>query len=437
MKRLLKQLGFNDEEIILYSNEISRFQKILSLTEDHIEKCAKNLNVNFDLSFKSIRMLLKELFTCVFSDFRKIEDGEQSVIQIAIPMPNAIPGVVSQLTEKLHVSSSEYILIYLAGIIFDVYHQIGGEGPNHCKRCGLNLSRETLYHNPFYLKPNGIITCLGYCDEIHKVGELLEIEHGIPHYNLTQIHGITYENQKEYLKTALTGFLMEMTGASEEGVIESLEKMNQGNLEINLLLNKIQTLTLKSPHVYVTFNEISILNILNLIYLEDHHNKAKNILKLFVRELKEKMKGDAYIMKNPIRIGCMHLPFTNAHMDRIFREHNAAVVVSSMYASDPEPIPSASIFDRCLSPFFRYKMLTELEDKRRFIDKIIEDYSLDVFLFGQFENDRALGGNQTLIMENLDHKNKAYYLSIHNWQKMGLNHSMKLESLVEVIKERM
>lgn len=437
MKELLNQIGFNDGELVFYDDEINRFKKILRLTEHDIEKAAKNLKANFDLSFISIQKLLKELFICVFSDFRKLADGEEKVIQMAIPMPNAIPGVTNQLTQELYVSSSEYILIYLAGIIFDVYHQIGGEGANHCKRCGLNLSRETLYNNPWYLKPNGIMTCLGYCDEIHKVGELLEIEHGVTHYNLTQIHGITYEKQKEYLKNALLSFLIDMTGASKEEVTTSLKKMNGGNLQINLLLNKIQALTLKSPHVYVTFNEISLLHILNLIYLEDHYYKAKDILTLFIRELKEKIKVGAYIMKNPMRIGCMHLPFTNAYMDRIFRELNSAVVVSSMYASDPEPPASVSIFDRCLSPFFRYKMLTELDDKRRFIDKIIEDYSLDGFLFGQFENDRALGGNQTLIMENLEHKNKAYYMSVHNWQNMGIDDYMKLESLIEVIKERM
>lgn len=437
MKTLLKQVGFNEQELAFYHKEINRFKKVLKLTDCDARKASEDLKVNFDCSFKSIQELLKELFICIFTDFKMITGKEKKVIQMGIPMPNAIPGVVSHLNQDFYVSSSEYILIYLAGIIFNVYHQIGGEGANSCKRCGLNLSRETLYNNPWYLKPDGVMTCLGYCDEIHKTGELLEIEHGVTHYNLTQIHGITYENQKEYLKNALLSFLTDITGVSEEVITTSLGKMNQENLEISLLLNKIQALIVKSPNVYVTFNEISLLHIFNLIYLKDHHYKAKEILTLFIRELKEKIKMGAYIMKNPIRIGCMHLPFTNAYMDRIFRENNAAVVVSSMYASDPEPLASVSIFDRCLSPFFRNKMLTALEEKRRFIDRIIEDYSLDGFLFGQFENDRALGGNQTLIMENLEHKSEAYYMSVHNWQKIGGNDYMKLESLIEVIKERM
>ena len=70
------------------------------------------------------------------------------------------------------------------------------------------------------------------------------------------------------------------------------------------------------------------------------------------------------------------------------------------------------------------------------IDHIIDRYRLDAFLFGQFENDRALGGDQLMIMKLVRHQHRLYYMSAHNWRRVTGNDITRIESLAEVIKER-
>ena len=68
-----------------------------------------------------------------------------------------------------------------------------------CKRCGLNLSRETLYNNAAYPKPDCILSCFAYCDELYKAGEMLSLQHGVRHIHLSDIKGISYAAQEDYL----------------------------------------------------------------------------------------------------------------------------------------------------------------------------------------------------------------------------------------------
>jgi len=446
MDKVLKLIGFKEEEIQYYNQEINIFKKVLNLTEFHIEEAAINLPVNFDLSFQSIQDLFKVLFTCVLSDFKSLvaqentklkkdSHGNLRIIQMAVPMPNAIAGTVNKLSTEYHVTTSEYILIYLAGIVFDVYHQVGNMSSNPCKRCGLNLSRESLYSNPTYPKPTGIMTCLGYCDEISKTGEMLEIQYDIQHWHVSQIQGISFEEQSDYLESAVIDLVHEMTHASQKEIYSVLERMNRLNLEVSMYLDKIQHIVGHSKSIYVTFNEISLLNIFNLVYINNHHRQAIEILKLFLKELKSKMRQGDCIFDESVRLGCMHLPFTNARFDRIFRQNKASVIVVGMYGVGDCNKGTTSIH-KMLHAFFQNKSLTSVQDKSRFYDGLIERYQLNGFIFGQFENDRALGANQRLVMDTLKHKDKTFYLSVYNWQAMGNNDPIKLETLVEVVKER-
>lgn len=77
-----------------------------------------------------------------------------------------------------------------------------------------------------------------------------------------------------------------------------------------------------------------------------------------------------------------------------------------------------------------------LKERAEYIDLIIDHYSLDVFLFGQFENDRALGSDQLLIMKLMKNKDKIYYLPMKNWQPPDESAYTRIESLVEVLNER-
>ena len=240
MERILRKIDFNNIEIIKYENEIKRLTNILKLNEYSLSHANKSLEENFDLTFESVKMILKQLFLVIFEDFRMLENGHKELIQMAVPMPNAIPAVINELNSDKHITSSEYLIVYLSGIVFDAYTNICSSGINACKRCGLNLSRETLYINPEYLLPKGIMSCFSYCDELHKTGELLSIEHNITHYNLADIKGIDFEDKKECLCLGLKTLIKENTDKNDDVIEESLKKNNNRNLELNLLLNKIR-----------------------------------------------------------------------------------------------------------------------------------------------------------------------------------------------------
>ena len=81
----------------------------------------------------------------------------------------------------------------------------------------------------------------------------------------------------------------------------------------------------------MTFNEISLMHIFSLVYFDGYHAAAGRILTLFIRELRARIREGRPVLRQPVRIGCMHLPFTNPYVDRAFRENGAAVIVASMY----------------------------------------------------------------------------------------------------------
>ena len=437
MDDILKKIGFRKEEIISYEWEIQQFAKNLKLNKFSIDKSEKSLGENFDLSFISIKLLLKKLFLVVLNDLSILKKGEKETIQMAIPMPNVIPAVINELNSNKHITSSEYLIVYLSGIIFDVYSNICFSGSNNCKRCGLNISREALYENPDYLKPQGIMSCLAYCDELHKTGEMLNIQHKITHYNLSNINGIAYEDKKDYLIDSIKIFIEDQTNVSNQIIEENLKRNNNKSLEINLLLNSINTLIAKEKSVYVSFNEISLLNILNLIYFDDLFDKGKIILNMFIKELKTRIKNGEYIVENPIRLGCMHLPFTNPRVDRAFLGNSAAVIVSSMYFTDGKNALYENEYDRSAQAFLKNKESIKIEEMANFIDCLMDKYKLDGFLFGQFENDRALGNHQTIIMKLIKNKEKAYYMSTNNWQEINQSYFDKIENLTYIIHERL
>ncbi len=436
MERILRKIDFSNIEIIKYENEIKRLTNILKLNEYSLSRANESLEKNFDLTFKSITMLLKQLFLVIFEDFRILENDHKELIQMAVPMPTAIPAVINELNSDKHITCSEYLIIYLSGIVFDVYTNICSSGINSCKRCGLNLSRETLYINPEYILPKGIMSCFAYCDELHKTGELLNIEHNITHYNLMDIKGVDFEDKKECLCLGLKALIKENTDKSDDLIEESLKKNNNRNLELNLLLNKINHILAKQESIYVSFNEISLLNIINLVYFDDHYYKSKSILETFIQELKIRIREKQYIIEKPIRLGCMHLPFTNPRVDRVFLNNGAGVIASSMYYMEGPNVKCSNEYERTIGGFLNNKTLLSVKEKAAFIDSIINKYKLHGFLFGQFENDRTLGSDQLMIMKEIKNKDKAFYMSMQNWHEINENYITKIESLVYVIKKR-
>ncbi len=435
MERLLRKIDFSANELKEYEGEIKRFSDILRLDRESIANARRSLEDNFDLSLNSVRMILKELVIVVLHDLRLLSADDRGIVQMAVPMPNAIPAAINTLSSNMHITSSEYLIVYLSGILFDVYHNMCADNAGKCKRCGLNLSRETLYENTAYPKPRGILSCFAYCDELYKAGEILSLRHSVRNIHLSDIKGIPYDEQKEYLCDGLMRLMRDTTGAEEASIEGALKMQNDRCQEISLLLGTIGTLVAKERDAYVTFNEISLMHIFSLVYFDGHYAAAKRILPLFIRELRMRIKAGRPVLRQPIRIGCMHLPFTNSHMDRLFRRSGAAVVVASIYDSDVTTKRPATECERCLSAYFRGRMASPRE-KASAVDRLIEHYKLEAFLFGQFENDRALGGDQLMVMKLVREQRKLFYMPVQNWQKVTGNYITRIESLVEVIRER-
>lgn len=435
MDTLLRLVGFNDKELSFYRREIELFAQLIGADKAQCQRAADQLTVNYDLSFDSIRELLKLLLETVLQDLKDRGDSKKTVVQTAIPMPVPVAAVMNDLNPLMKISSAEYLIIYLSGILFNVFQNLCSPGEHSCGRCGLNLSRERLYRNPCYPRPDKIVSCLGYCDEIYKTAETLSLLYGVGHIHLKGLPGLVYEDQKDYLGGGLRCFLTEETGASEEQAGICLGKCNDRMLEITLLLNKANHLAASGGDAYISFNESSLLNLFYLIYLPNHFEKGKEILSSFIRELQQKKRQGKAALKAPFRIGCMHLPFTNPAIDRCFRDTGAAVVVSSFYESSGGG-QAEDEFDRCIRSFYGDRAPGDIGAKAQNIDRLIEDYSLDAFLFGQFENDRALGGDQLLIMKKLKHKEKAHFMAMNNWSIMGLQKNTRIESLTALMMER-
>jgi hypothetical protein len=434
MEQLLRKLNFSDNDLKEYVPEICRLTDILRLDNNTLAAASFSLDACFDLTFVSIRMLLKELVMVVLRDLRRLTAGSERVIQMAVPMPIAIAGAIDMLMTNTAVTSSEYLIIYLAGILFDVYHHLCEGNAGKCSRCGLNLSRETLYSSAAYPKPYGLLSCFAYCDELYKAGENLSMQYGLHHIHLSPVIGIPYAEQEAYLCGALAHLLRDTTGAEDTRITDVLKIQNDRLRELSMLLNTVDALVANTPDAYVTFNEISLMNSLCLIYFEGHYKAAKSILALFIRELRMRKKHGTPVMLQPVRIGCMHLPFTNPSIDRVFCKSGAAVLVASMYGAGI-PVEKENEYARCLSAYFGIRSATP-EEKASAIDRIIDRYQLDAFLFGQFENDRALGGDQFMVMKLLKHQDRCFYFAIDNWRRTTDSDITRIESLVEVIKER-
>lgn len=437
MNRLLRQVGFSDKELELYRNETGLFAALIGADERRFEVAAERLPENFDLSFKSIRKLLKLLLKTVLQDLAALQkkDEQPAILQAAIPMPVAVAAAMNELNPAARISSSEYLIIYLSGILFDVFQNLCSPGKHTCGRCGLNLCRERLFKNPTYPKPAGIVSCLGYCDEIYKTGERLTMENGIEHLHLKGLP-VDFDSQRAYLGKGLKSFIVEHTGATGGEAAACLGRCNNRVLEISILLNKINHLIAADRHACVTFNETSLLNLFNLIWLPAHFENGKEILGTFIRELREKQREGRQVIKNPLRIGCMHLAFTNPFVDRCFRRNGAAVIVSSFYEASADGSRASTEFERCAEAFYGDRAPGNIAGKAENIDRIIEKYDIDSFLFGQFENDRALGGDQLIIMKLLRHKEKMHYMTMNNWAVMSEQSATRIESLVEILKEK-
>ena len=438
MTELLERVGFSEGEVQRYKAGIEIFSKIVCADEIRCSAALQMLPENFDLSFESIRRLLKILLETVFQDLEDQGGGAEgpALWQGAVPFPVAAALAIDELNPHIRISSSEYLIIYLSGVLFNRFESLCSPGEHSCGRCGLNLSREKLYRNPLYPRPRGILTCLGYCDEIYKTGETLSEQYGADHVHFKGLPGLEYGEQKVYLGEGLRGFMMQQTGAPESDVETALGRCNDGMLEISLLLNRINRLAAEDRDVYATFNELSLLNLFHLICLPRHFEQGKEILNSFIRELKQKKRAGEAALKEPFRIGCLHLPFTNPFLDRCFRNSGAAVIVSSFYETGGSAVPSENEYERCLHGYYGFRAPGDLNGKAGHIDRIIEDYSLDAFLFGQFENDRALGGDQRIIIKRLKHKRKAHYMGMDNWSVMGERESTRIESLAALMMER-
>ena len=437
MERLLRQTGFDSSDLNYYNSELKQLSSILKLDDSAVSSAAEKLPFNFDLSYESIRMLLNELIKTVLDDLKTASDKSRKLYQAAVPMPNAVAAVVNELNDEIKVTSSEYLIIYLSGILFNVYPRICFNGNvNTCQRCGLNISRENLYLNLSYPKPDAVMSCFAYCDELYKTGETLKSFYGIPHIHVSDIKGILFDEQKEYLSGGLKDVLIELSRHDEADIHESLKKFNDKSLEINLLLNRVNEITAKQKSIFASFNEISLINLFNLIYVPGHYEKGKKILNLFLKEIKQRIRDKNYKVENPLRIGCMHLPFINPEIDRIFLKNNASVIVSSLYYVEEQKHDFLNEYERCLGAFYSKTKMKTLKERAEYIDLIIDHYSLDVFLFGQFENDRALGSDQLLIMKLMKNKDKIYYLPMKNWQPPDESAYTRIESLVEVLNER-
>lgn len=431
MTELLIKLGFTESELRSYEKEITLFSSLLGLNEQRSARAASMIDTNYDLSFDGVRQMLKFLVQTVLDDL-----GTPGLRQMAVPMPVAAAMTVNELNPGTRISSSEYLIIYLSGILFDVFSRFCTAGEHSCGRCGLNISREKLYKNPLYPHPEGIVSCLGYCDEIFKTGETISEQYGIDHFHFKGIAGLSYAEQSLYLSEGLQHFLSQMTGKTEKETAACLEQSNNKLLELSLLLNKMNHLIAREEQAYITFNELSLFNLFHLICLPDHYEKGKSILKLFLAELQQRIRDNDPVITDPIRIGCLHLPFTNPFMDRCFRENGAAVIVAGLYESPSDKAVSANEYDRCLRVFYGNRTPGDIRQKAGFMDAMIGKYKLDSFLFGQFENDRALGGDQLMVMHQMKEKNKVHYISMNNWSVMGGRDMTRIESLVEIIRER-
>ena len=435
MERLLKKIDFTNNELKEYAPEIRRFADILCLTEPTLAAAAESLDTCFDLSFDSVRMLLKELVMVVLRDLRRFTANDGPITQMAVPMPIAVAGVIDTLSPDMAVTSSEYLIVYLAGILFNVYHHICHGNTGKCNRCGLNLSRETLYANAAYPRPDSILSCFAYCDELYKAGEILSLRHGVHHIHLSDIKGISYAEQEDYLCRALMQLLRDTTGADDARILNALKIQNDRVRKLSMQLGTAGALVARARDAYVTFNEISLMSIFSLVYFDGHDVAAERILPLFIRELRTRIKADRPVLRQPVRIGCMHLPFTNPHVDRVFRDSGAAVIVASMYDAGAPVARRDDECARCLAAYFGSRTAS-LQDKAAAIDRIIDRYQLDAFLFGQFENDRALGGDQLMLMKLVKQQSRLYYMSMNNWQRVTGSDITRIESLAEVIKER-
>ena len=437
MHKFLKILNFTDDEIITFKSEIDRLQNILKLDFISLDKAQKNVSENFDLSFNSIRLLLKELLLVILKDFKLLQSGEKEVIQMAIPMPNVVAAVINDLNPKKHITSSEYLIIYLSGILFNSYIKNEEEEKSYnCNSCGLNLSRQALYEDKNYLIPDGILSCMSYCDELHTTGEILRVNYDVNHYNYSIVNESSAENRISYLSNCIKNLIIEHSNNQNDNIEEVLKKYNNKRLEIKLLLGQINRIVAREKNAYVTFNEISLLNIFNLIHFDNMYEKAKIILNLFIKELKSKIRENDYIIENPIRLGCLHLPFTDPVGDRVFIKNGAAVIISSMYDGKVGNRSYHDEYERCIIPYLQKGSFGSIKEVGASIDYIIEKYVLDGFLFGQFEGDLALANFQPLIADNLFHKEKAYFILTQNWNKMDQHYYTKIENLVEVIKQR-
>ena len=124
MDRLLRKIDFTEDELKEYAPEIRCFIDILHLDNDTLDAACRSLDACFDLSFVSVRMLLRELVMVVLRDLRRMTADDAHVMQMAVPMPIAVPGTIDTLSAKMTVTSSEYLIVYLAGILLHVYHHI-------------------------------------------------------------------------------------------------------------------------------------------------------------------------------------------------------------------------------------------------------------------------------------------------------------------------
>ena len=241
MNALLGLIGFSQKEIDRYKDEITLFSALISAEERQWERAAQVLPLNFDLSFESLRRLFKLLLESVFQDLGILGGRSEgpALYQGAVPYPVAAALAVENLNPTLRISSSEYLIIYLSGILFDRFESFCSAGEHSCGRCGLNLSREKLYRNPLYPRPGKVFSCLGYCDEIFKTGETLSRLYGLEHSHLTGIAGMDYNSQKDYLSQGLSALLTDLTGTSAEIAERTLGHCNDRMLEISLLLNRM------------------------------------------------------------------------------------------------------------------------------------------------------------------------------------------------------
>lgn len=435
MERLLRKIDFTEYELREYAPEIRHFVDILNLDNTTLAAAERSLDSRFDLSFVSVRMLLRELVMVVLRDLRRLNAGDERVVQMAVPMPIAVAGVIDTLSPNMVVTSSEYLIVYLAGILFNAYHHICQGNTGQCNRCGLNISRETLYGKAIYPRPYCILSCFAYCDELNKVGEILSLRHGVHHIYLSDIKGVSYNEQEDYLCHALMQLLRDATGVDDTQILRVLKIQNDNVRDLSIQMDMMGSLVARTYDAYVTFNEISLMSIFSLVYFEGHDVDARCILPLFIRELRERIKADSPVLRQPVRIGCMHLPFTNSYVDRVFRVSGVAVIVASMYNLGIPVVRRNNECARCLAVYFGNRKIST-HNKAAVIDRIIDRYHLDAFLFGQFENDHALGGDQLMIMKLVKQQRLLYYMSMNNWQRLTDSDINRIENIAEVIKER-